>query len=299
MRAGVFALGFCAMLTGQIGTAEAQSDDSARLAAQREAIEARRGASGGRIVGGVNAAAGDAPWQISIMSRNSWDGAKPLDRHNCGGAFIRPNIVMTAAHCIVPQVAGQHKDWVIISGGIKLSDPGLKQHDITDVIVHPRYAVLNDGLDYDFALIRVAQPFPGRTIDILSAGENGKLAVGSNAIVTGWGATSEGGAGSDKLQKLEVKIVSRNECNAPAAYNGVISSRMFCAGFREGQKDSCQGDSGGPIVANVGPSGLPRLIGVVSWGHGCARARKYGVYGRLHEVRDWITDSISMLRRVN
>ena len=59
---------------------------------------------------------------------------------------------------------------------------------------------------------------------------------------------------------------------------------MFCAG--EAGKDSCQGDSGGPIT-NIDNT---TLIGIVSWGSGCALATKPGVYARIGnpDIHDFI-----------
>jgi trypsin len=70
-----------------------------------------------------------------------------------------------------------------------------------------------------------------------------------------------------------------------------VSDQMFCAGAREGGLDSCQGDSGGPVVSNV--SGTNQLVGVVSWGFGCARELKYGVYTRVTSVSQWVADTMA------
>lgn len=61
---------------------------------------------------------------------------------------------------------------------------------------------------------------------------------------------------------------------------------MICAGYDEGGKDSCQGDSGGPLTFEN--NGEPELIGVVSFGNGCAKPNYSGVYARVTSVRAWI-----------
>jgi len=108
--------------------------------------------------------------------------------------------------------------------------------------------------------------------------------------VTGWGRTKEKGPAATILQEAEVPVVGNATCNAPDAYNGAIKSKMLCAGYQGGKIDSCEGDSGGPLVLR-GKDG-PVLVGVVSWGEGCAREQRYGVYTRVDAYSDWIADTI-------
>ena len=74
-------------------------------------------------------------------------------------------------------------------------------------------------------------------------------------------------------------------------YNGSIGAGMMCAGHRDGGVDACQGDSGGPLVWKTDDG--PLLVGVVSFGEGCARKLKYGVYTRVSKYRHWITKVIA------
>lgn len=60
---------------------------------------------------------------------------------------------------------------------------------------------------------------------------------------------------------------------------------MLCVGTEEGGKDACQGDSGGPVVNEKSI-----LVGVVSFGIGCARAEYPGIVSNIVKVRDWISN---------
>ena len=66
-----------------------------------------------------------------------------------------------------------------------------------------------------------------------------------------------------------------------SAYRRLVSIEpeiQFCAGNDAGQ-DACAGDSGGPFVREI--HGKIVLVGVVSFGKGCARPEFPGVYVRV------------------
>uniref|UniRef100_A0A673IR04 trypsin n=1 Tax=Sinocyclocheilus rhinocerous TaxID=307959 RepID=A0A673IR04_9TELE len=88
--------------------------------------------------------------------------------------------------------------------------------------------------------------------------------------VSGWGITMNQTADSDKLQCLNLPIISDRDCNN--SYPGLITGSMFCAGYLEGGKDVCQVDSGGPVVCNG------ELQGIVSAGGRCAAKDQPGIF---------------------
>ncbi|GLH17222.1 Trypsin-1, partial [Gryllus bimaculatus] len=101
-----------------------------------------------------------------------------------------------------------------------------------------------------------------------------------------WGARREGALLTpSKLQAVEVPVVDRDECSAAYEQYGGVTASMLCAGVPEGGKDACQGDSGGPVVAGG------QLVGLVSWGVGCARAGFPGVNADVAALSDWVLET--------
>ena len=128
----------------------------------------------------------------------------------------------------------------------------------------------------------------------------GLINPGVNARVSGWGRLTEGGVLPDQLQSVTVPIVAN--ASAVAQYNPLpppeanldVTANMLAAGaFRIGGIDACQGDSGGPLVVRDG--GVPVVAGVVSYGRGCARAGFLGIYTRVSNYCDWISDNIAAI----
>ena len=111
--------------------------------------------------------------------------------------------------------------------------------------------------------------------------------AGSLGIVAGWGRTEEKAPPSKILRSVTVPIWTRDQCLEAGYGNKRISENMMCAGFHDGRKDACQGDSGGPMHME-GTSGSMEIVGVVSWGRGCARPNLPGIYTKVVNYLPWI-----------
>jgi secreted trypsin-like serine protease len=233
-----------------------------------------------RVVGGEPAQPGSRPWQVALLVAGINDNAQA---QFCGGTLISPQWVITAAHCVDGGMSPSQV--AVLPGTHSLSDPKARRVAVTRLVVHPQWN--KDTNDRDIALLQLTAPvLPGPAITPIRFATSAQEPKGGTPLtVSGWGATKQGGAGSILLMTVDVPVVPLDRCNQSTSYNGAITDRMVCAGRDEGGRDSCQGDSGGPAVI---AGDEPTLVGVVSWGHGCAKPWKYGVYTRLGAFAEWI-----------
>ncbi|XP_010216540.1 PREDICTED: acrosin-like [Tinamus guttatus] len=98
------------------------------------------------------------------------------------------------------------------------------------------------------------------------------------------------------LQEAPVHLIDNHICNSSEWYAGVIVDTHVCAGYQEGGIDTCQGDSGGPLVCKDPVGEYYWLVGVTSWGYGCARMQQPGVYSAVQRYYNWILSHISTLQ---
>lgn len=234
-----------------------------------------------KIVGGVPAIKGELPFQVSLQTSSG--------SHFCGGSLIRSNWVLTASHC----VQGSSPIKVVVGLHDRTDKTGTETFTTKRIIAHPQYNA--NTTDYDYALIELNGDSTFRTIELNRIEIDIPNLTSQNPYMvwtSGWGTTTEGSYSLPKiLNKVEVPLVSTAECNASSAYNNAITDRMICAGYAKGGKDSCQGDSGGPLFTK-NTNGDFTLVGVVSWGQGCARPNKFGVYSKVNVMMDWINQQI-------
>ncbi|OQV12710.1 putative Transmembrane protease serine 6 [Hypsibius exemplaris] len=242
--------------------------------------------SSSRIVGGTEAKPNSWPWQVSLQQNG---------RHLCGGSLINSFWILTAAHC-----CGQPQRPEIYTVRVGVHSLQNRTHgrtyQLSKVIIHPQHQS-HPVPEQDFCLLKTRQPvvFSDTVRPVCRAFESDGP-IGRTCWVTGWGKTaaSAWASGSDVLRQVDVVITEQLACDRK--YKTIpneklyVSDKMICA--EGGGKDSCQGDSGGPLVCQDA-AGAYNLVGVVSWGYGCASPGFPGVYAKTATALAWITSSIN------
>ena len=233
------------------------------------------GRSTPRIVGGSATTIAEWPWQAAIVLDHDAFPGDDFQRQFCGGSVIAASFVLSAAHCFAGVPAAEVE---AVTGRTQLTDGAGQRVDVTAISAHPNYNPIT--FENDLAVLRLAQPTSQTPILLAGSAERGIWDAGDEAWVTGWGATTQGGVGTNILREALVPIVSDSTCGQPGVYGSeFFAATMVCAGFLAGGVDSCQGDSGGPLVSPLGDEW--RLVGIVSWGDGCAQPNAPGVYTRI------------------
>ncbi|NP_001427525.1 coagulation factor XI isoform 6 precursor [Homo sapiens] len=179
----------------------------------------------------------------------------PTQRHLCGGSIIGNQWILTAAHCFYG--VESPKILRVYSGILNQSE--IKEDTsffgVQEIIIHDQYKMAESG--YDIALLKLET-----TVNYTDKIQN-------------------------TLQKAKIPLVTNEECQK--RYRGhKITHKMICAGYREGGKDACKGDSGGPLSCKHNE--VWHLVGITSWGEGCAQRERPGVYTNVVEYVDWILE---------
>jgi secreted trypsin-like serine protease len=243
------------------------------------ALLAGAAAPSSAVVGGNDASPGEYPSVAEIT----------FGPFLCTGTLITPNWVLTAGHCsnITAGTVASPASWPpqLISvrvGGVTQSDG--ERLGVSRVVMHPDY-LLTSG--YDISLLQLSSNSTMAPTQVAGAGERSIWTAGTLETIVGWGVTSEGGSQPDRLQEAQVPITTDSYC--AGVYSDFDPQTMVCAGFPQGGVDTCQGDSGGPMFGR-GSTGALRIVGTTSFGEGCARPGKPGVYGRVADdtLRPWI-----------
>merc|ERR1711915_30241 len=227
-----------------------------------------------RIVGGQNADKNEYPWQVMILK----DG-----RAHCGGSVISSRTILTAAHC-----NGSSNFEVLVREHDLSKSDGEERISIVSFVNHPSYNV-GAKLNNDIAIITLTKDisFDDNVYPICLPSFSGSFYDNVDAVASGWGSLSSGGAYPNILQEVNIRTMSNSRCSGSGyVYQpSQITDTMICA--NAAGKDSCQGDSGGPLVYKT-LGGYFEQVGVTSWGYGCASSDAPGVYARVTEFNSWV-----------
>ncbi|XP_048690014.2 serine protease 55 isoform X1 [Caretta caretta] len=238
-----------------------------------------------RIIGGQKSRPGEWPWIVSIQTQG---------HHFCGGSVIHSWWVLSAAHCfhdIRPQ------DVRVAAGSVTLGVGGVTRR-VRRILSHPSYS--RTTYDSDLALLLLSRPLPpGRGLGLVclpgELDEEEDAGQWGSCFVAGWGTTEYGQERvSGVLREAGVRILDWLRC---MWWMGTLTQNMVCARLEEGGRDACQGDSGGPLQCQA-PRGSPWYqVGVVSWGRGCGRPQRPGVYTRVANYRAWMDEATAAAGR--
>ncbi|XP_058591815.1 plasminogen [Neofelis nebulosa] len=225
----------------------------------------------GRVVGGCVANPHSWPWQVSLRTR--------FGKHFCGGTLIAPEWVLTAAHCL--ERSSRPAAYKVILGAhreINL-ETDIQDIEVSKLFLEPTRA--------DIALLKLSRSaiITSKVIPACLPPPNYVVADRTLCYITGWGDT-QGTFGAGLLKEAQLPVIENKVCNRYEYLNGRVKSTELCAGNLAGGTDSCQGDSGGPLVCFEKDKYI--LQGVTSWGLGCARPNKPGVYVRVSRFVPWI-----------
>ncbi|XP_066985423.1 chymotrypsinogen A-like [Macrobrachium rosenbergii] len=230
-----------------------------------------------RIVGGDRSSLDKWPWLVSIRSFPN--------KIFCGGSILTSRHVLTSAHCMKPFRNLLFLTFVV-AGGESIFF-GQRAY-IQNAYFHPKYQkeapfyadvvvlLLSGDLTFDTATSPVCLPPPDWV-----------PTTGQAVTVIGWGRMWENGLSAWFLREATVNIIEGTKCKE--VFEKDWTSGMICAGAPG--KDACQGDSGGPLLLKT-EEGTWVLVGLVSFGMGCAREDIPGVYLNIAPFLDFVNATL-------
>jgi secreted trypsin-like serine protease len=263
----------------------ARAVSTAVLAAVAIAAAPQGATATSRIVGGDLAPAKAYPWMVALVDASQADA---FAGQFCGGQLIAARLVVTASHCAQVDSA---RDVDVIADTSDLAANDGERIKVDGISIHPAKVATSFNSDVAVLHLETATTH-GQPIALAAPSEASLFGPGATVRALGWGLLHDpfdsSPYRSTKLLQVDVQIVSDPDCAAAYGHEFAAAS-MICAGVLGGGKDTCNGDSGGPLMALTQQAPIRwELVGVTSWGEGCARAGFPGVYARVANLRSFL-----------
>uniref|UniRef100_A0A8D2M9A7 Peptidase S1 domain-containing protein n=1 Tax=Zonotrichia albicollis TaxID=44394 RepID=A0A8D2M9A7_ZONAL len=216
-----------------------------------------------RIIGGRKVKAHSRPYMAYLEIQGD------PKNYSCGGFLIRPDAVLSAAHCNVTVILGAHNR--------KSREQSQQKIRVRQWVIHPEYCP--DDLKNDIVLLKV---WPNRSF-LPEGSPLADVRVGSECNVPGWGRTSVRGQMSDVLMEVKLKVQKEEICKQ--FLPDYEPQSMICVGDENSKKAAYEGDSGGPLVCKK------KAHGIVS--HVCPCNIFPEVFTRISHFEPWIREQLT------
>ncbi|NWY64214.1 UROK protein, partial [Erithacus rubecula] len=243
-----------------------------------------------KIVGGRQAEVESQPWIAGIFQT-----LRGMDIFQCGGSLIDPCWVLTAAHCFHNPGRINKSAYKVFLGKsiLNVTDDKEQVFMVDEIISHPDFTDETGGNENDIALVRIRTTSGQCAVEskyvrtVCLPERNLYLKDNTRCEIAGYGRQDfYDPFFAQKLMSATVNLISQRKCKNEYYDDVRVTDNMVCAGDPMWQIDACKGDSGGPMVCEH--NGRMMVYGIVSWGDGCAKENKPGVYTRVTQYLNWI-----------
>ncbi|XP_027886047.1 plasminogen activator, urokinase b [Xiphophorus couchianus] len=251
-----------------------------------------------KIVGGTVSTVESHPWIAAIF----WRSKSNQNVFRCGGSLISACWVITAAHCFPEGSQMRHQRFSVTLGknAINESDPTVEQtFRVEQIFIHEQFNNTDQSYNNDIALMKLVANH-GKCAEETNSVKTvclppplQSLPPGITCEIAGYGKEKSGlWYNSQYLREAQVNLLADDVCQQKDYYGNMVNNNMFCAARPDWSQDACEGDSGGPLVCKVNNTLF--LFGIISWGDGCAKENKPGVYTRVTNYNKWIEEKTNL-----
>ncbi|XP_066061178.1 cathepsin G-like [Chamaea fasciata] len=200
-----------------------------------------------RIIGGREVKPHSRPYMAYLEIQN--------DRvsFSCGGFLIRPDAVLSAAHCV--DMEGKVRITVILGAhNIRGRERSQQRIHVRHWVIHPKYS--RDGFKNDIVLLKLKPKARiNKYVQLISIPSRKEhVRAGAKCKVAGWGWTSVTQDTTNVMREVELKVQNGTICHQ--LFKKYQRQSMICVGDDFSKKATYYGDSGGPLVCKQKAHGI-------------------------------------------